>query len=68
MISDLRLLVIEMAAILTLGAGGVLGAWWLRRSTTLSIHNVYPLAAGLVALALAALLTQHGWLPRWLCP
>jgi hypothetical protein len=59
MISDLRLLAIEMAAVLILGGGGILGAWWLRRSTTLSIRNVYPLAAGLVALALAALLTQH---------
>jgi uncharacterized membrane protein SpoIIM required for sporulation len=44
-----------LAAILVAGAAGVLLAWWLRRHTTVSIRNVYPVAiaaAGLDAWAL----------------
>jgi hypothetical protein len=45
------IVLISTAMTLLLAAGGVGGAWWLRRSTTLSIRNVYPLAVvfGLLA-------------------
>jgi len=39
-----ELIVLDLAATLILGVAGVAGAWWLRRRTTLSVRNLYPVA------------------------
>ena len=44
-----------LAAILVAGAAGVLLAWWMRRYTTVSIRNLYLVAAFAVALDVWAL-------------
>jgi hypothetical protein len=56
----LTLITGDCVATLVLGAAGVLGAWWLRRSSSLSIRNLYPPAVLLPGLALLAL-TAHQW-------
>jgi hypothetical protein len=52
---------IDMTATLVLGAAGVGGAWWLRRSTTLSVRNLY-LPAMLGVLLLGAAVAVRWWL------
>jgi hypothetical protein len=51
---------IDLLVTLTLAGSGVLGAWWLRRRTTLSARNLYPPAAVGSAL-LTASLAFHAW-------
>ena len=46
---------VSIAVTVVLTAVGVLGAWWLRRRTTLSIRNLYPIAAAGLAALIAAL-------------
>jgi hypothetical protein len=46
----------SLAVTVVLAAGGASGAWWLRRHSTLSIRNVYPIAAISLLLLLAAVL------------
>ena len=53
-------LLVDVCAILTLGALGVLCAWTIRRSSTLSARNFYAPGAISVA-ALAAALAVHAW-------
>ena len=51
---------IDLLVTLTLAGTGVLGAWWLRRRTTLSAQNLYaPAAVGSVLLV--ASLALHAW-------
>jgi hypothetical protein len=51
---------IDLLVTLTLAGSGVLGAWWLRRRTTLSTRNLYPPAA-IGSMLLAASLALHAW-------
>jgi len=52
--------VIDLVVTLTLVGGGVLGAWLIRRRTTLSARNLYvPAAVG--SIALAASFAAHAW-------
>lgn len=53
---------IDVSAILALGALGAVCAWTMRRYSTLSARNTYPLAAVLAAV-LAAGLAMHAWTP-----
>ena len=46
----------SLAVTVVLAAGGAGGTWWLRRHSTLSIRNVYPIAAISLLLFLAAVL------------
>ena len=41
---DARLWLLDLGLSLALGACGVVGAWWTRRYTSVSVRNVYPLA------------------------
>jgi|SRR5450755_3684959 hypothetical protein len=51
---------LDLALVLALGALGVLGAWLLRRRSTLSVKNLY-LAAGLTGLALVLSVAVRAW-------
>src|SRR5450755_2365086 len=51
---------LDLALVLALGALGVLGAWLLRRRSTLSVKNLY-LAAGLAGLALVVSVAVRAW-------
>jgi hypothetical protein len=53
-------LLVDVCAILALGALGVLCAWTIRRSSTLSARNFYAPGA-ISAAALAAVLAVHAW-------
>jgi hypothetical protein len=55
-------LLIDISAILALGALGALCAWTMRRYSTLSVRNLYPPAAVTAAL-LGAVLAMHAWKP-----
>ena len=49
-----QVVLIDLAVTVLSGAGGVGGAWWLRRRTSLSIANLCPLAAtALIAVGVA---------------
>ncbi len=52
--------VIDLAATLIVGSVGVLGAWLMRRRTTLSARNLYP-PAGVGLALLAGALGAHRW-------
>jgi hypothetical protein len=58
---DLKLAGADLALTLIAGCGGVGWAWWLRRSSSLSIKNLYAPAATMTALAGIAL-AIHLWL------
>jgi hypothetical protein len=60
MMLALRLFVIDLGLTLALGVTGVAGAWWMRRRTSLSARNLYPLAA-LGAIVLLATASVHAW-------
>ena len=51
---------VDIAVALALGAAGVGAAWWLRRSSSLSIRNLYP-AAALGVLLLGGAVTLRWW-------
>ena len=51
---------VDIAVTLVLGAVGVGGAWWLRRSSSLSIRNLYP-AAALGVLLVGGAVTVRWW-------
>src|SRR5450631_4949220 len=51
---------LDLALVIALGALGALGAWLLRRRTTLSVKNLY-LAAALAGLALVVSLAARAW-------
>src|SRR5450755_3461567 len=51
---------LDLALVLALGGLGVLGAWLLRRRSTLSVKNLY-LAAGLTGLALVLSVAVRAW-------
>jgi hypothetical protein len=51
---------LDLALVIALGALGLLGAWLLRRRTTLSVKNLY-LAAGLTGLALVVSVAVRAW-------
>jgi TraM recognition site of TraD and TraG/Type IV secretion-system coupling protein DNA-binding domain len=55
-----RVLVIDTGAVLVLGCLGVLGAWLMRRFSTLAARNLYPPALTRAA-ALAAGVALHAW-------
>jgi len=55
-------LLIDISAILALGALGALCAWTMRRYSTLSVCNLYPPAA-ITAALLGAVLAMHAWRP-----
>ncbi len=38
----LKLIAVDLAFTLAFGTAGVIGAWWMRRRTTLSTRNLYP--------------------------
>jgi TraM recognition site of TraD and TraG/Type IV secretion-system coupling protein DNA-binding domain len=50
---------VDVAAVLACGAGGIAGAWLMRRRTTLAVKNLY------VAAALAALVCGGAGLASW---
>ena len=55
-----EVIAVDLLVTLTLAGAGVLGAWLLRRRTTLSARNLYaPAAAG--AILLAAGVVLHAW-------
>ena len=56
----LRLIVADLALTLILGTAGVIGAWWMRRRTTLSARNLYPFAL-LGVIALLATVGVRSW-------
>ena len=51
---------LDLALVIALGALGVLGAWLLRRRSTLSVKNLY-LAAALTGLAFGVSLAARAW-------
>ena len=51
-------LLIDISAILALGALGALCAWTMRRYSTLSVRNLYPPAA-ITAALVGAVLAMH---------
>src|SRR5664279_3903681 len=64
----------SLGVTVVLAAGGASGAWWLRRHSTLSIRNVYPVAANSLLLLLAAVIDSYStcagqgrWWRIWLC-
>jgi hypothetical protein len=49
-----QVVVLDLALSLLLGCSGVAGAWLLRRRSSLSIRNLYPLAVlAITAVAIA---------------
>ena len=61
MTTVLRFAGIDLGAVLLFAGGGVVGAWWLRRTSTLSIRNLYLPAVLFTGLALVSLVV-HAWL------
>jgi hypothetical protein len=55
-----QLVLIDLAATMLAGAGGVAGAWWLRRRTSLRVANLYPLAATTVT-SVAVAVAARSW-------
>jgi hypothetical protein len=55
-----QIVVVDLAVSLILGLGGVAGVWWLRRHSSLSVQNLYPVAVVAVA-ALAAAVVSRSW-------
>src|SRR5450755_4064561 len=51
---------LDLAMVIALGVLGILGAWLLRRQTTLSVKNLY-VAAVLVGLAFGASVAARAW-------
>ena len=51
---------VDLALVIALGGLGMLGAWLLRRRTTVSVKNLY-LAAGLTGLALVVSVAVRAW-------
>jgi hypothetical protein len=56
-----QVVVLDLALSLVLGCSGVGGAWLLRRRSSLSIRNLYPLAV--LAIAAVATAVATGWWP-----
>jgi len=56
----LTVVVLDLALVIALGALGVLGAWLLRRRSTLSVKNLY-LAAALLGLAFGVSVAVRAW-------
>jgi hypothetical protein len=56
----LRLIAIDLAITVALGISGASMAWWMRRRTTLSARNLYPLAV-LGGAALLAAVGVRAW-------
>jgi hypothetical protein len=54
------IVVLDVALVIVLGALGVLGAWLLRRWSTLSVKNLYG-AAALMGFALALSVAVRAW-------
>lgn len=54
-----QVVVLDLALSLVLGCSGVGGAWLLRRRSSLSIRNLYPLAV--LAIAAVATAVASGW-------
>jgi hypothetical protein len=55
-----QLVLVDLAVTVLAGAGGVGGAWWLRRRTSLKVANLYPLAATAV-IAVAVAVAARSW-------
>jgi len=55
-----QVVVLDLALSLLLGCSGVGGAWLLRRHSSLSIRNLYPLAVLAIA-SLATAVASNGW-------
>jgi len=53
-------ILVDIAAVLTLGAAGIAGAWLMRRRTTLAVKNLY-LAAVIAVSAAAAAAAARWW-------
>lgn len=51
---------LDLALVIALGALGVLGAWLLRRRTTLSVKNLYVVAA-LLGVAFGVSVAARAW-------
>jgi hypothetical protein len=64
----LRVITIDLAAMIVLAGGGVLGTWWLRRSTNVSIRNLYFPTSLLSAGTVAVLAVGMWWVAAVLAP
>jgi energy-coupling factor transporter ATP-binding protein EcfA2 len=64
----LRLVTIDSLATLVMAGGGLIGAWWLRRSSRLSIRNLYLPALLLSAGTLIALAVRDWTVAAVLAP
>jgi hypothetical protein len=56
-----QVVAVSLALSLVVGCGGVGGVWLLRRRSSLSVRNVYPLAT--LAILLLAVAVAFGWWP-----
>ena len=54
-----QFVVLDLALSGLLGCSGVVGAWLLRRRSSLSIRNLYPIAV--LAIAAVAIAIASGW-------